>query len=420
MSKRILFVVLFLLLAFPVWGQENNIGVKVASLGLGYEQGYGGNGTHWGLATEVRYIGGIGAGFGAELEGASLYSSEHAKLVMGKHYVDGVRLGFGIIDHDSPLSLVKTGDNEWLTFKDIGFWKLYIEPFLGYEFFPQKWINPYSTVGIGIGGIFYDISPGGILDGIRGNWVVTLPLVAACDFVFYTKKEPDKKYGVIDRYALTPLLRIDIPIYDPKYTVTNGTYDGDELNSWDERFSDWWGLVTIGVSLTVQPFVVPIQDSDHDGVPDKHDECPATPPNTIVDERGCPLPEKREIAEVDLVKELEKKGRVDLHIYFAYDSDEIPPEFYPQLDDLGNALIYEHPDWRLEIAGHTDSIATERYNQKLSERRAKSVRKYLLTHFNIDRNRLIAKGYGESRPTADNGTEEGRALNRRVEFKIIK
>ena len=79
-----------------------------------------------------------------------------------------------------------------------------------------------------------------------------------------------------------------------------------------------------------------------------------------------------------------------------------------------------HPDWIIEISGHTDNIGSDKYNQKLSEKRAKSVKKYLLANFNIDKSRLIAKGYGESQPFATNNTSEGRALNRRVEFNIIE
>jgi len=414
MSKRILFVVLFLLFAFPVWGQENDIGVKVASLGASCEEGFGVKGNHWGLSLELRYVGGIGAGWE---EGYNLLSGARADLVKDRHYISGLRLGFGGIIHNSPSSSwVNTKDDKWLTFEDMEFLRLYFELLWGYEFFPQEKVNPYLTAGIGIGGNSYNVASE---DTSReGDLIFTLPLVAACDIAFYTGGEPLKE-GVKERWALTPFLKIDIPIYDHKYTITDRTYDGSHLHSWEEKSSDWWGVVTIGVSLTVQSFVVPTHDTDHDGVPDKHDECPNTPPNTIVDERGCPLPEKREIAEVDLVKELEDKGKVDLHIYFAYDSDKIPPEFYPQLDDLGNALIYEHPDWQLQIAGHTDSIGSHKYNQKLSERRAKSVRKYLLTNFRIDDSRLIARGYGETQPVADNGTAEGRALNRRVEFVII-
>ncbi len=73
---------------------------------------------------------------------------------------------------------------------------------------------------------------------------------------------------------------------------------------------------------------------------------------------------------------------------------------------------------KIEIAGHTDSVGSEMYNLRLSEARANAVRDYLIQH-GISPDRLIAKGYGESRPIAPNTTREGRAKNRRVEFTVI-
>ncbi len=73
----------------------------------------------------------------------------------------------------------------------------------------------------------------------------------------------------------------------------------------------------------------------------------------------------------------------------------------------------------VEIAGHTDSIASSEFNQKLSEGRAKTVRDYLIKK-GIDKNRVTAVGYGETQPVADNGSEEGREKNRRTEVRIIR
>ena len=73
----------------------------------------------------------------------------------------------------------------------------------------------------------------------------------------------------------------------------------------------------------------------------------------------------------------------------------------------------------IEISGHTDNQGGEAYNQKLSENRAKSVFEYLLNN-GIDKSRLSYKGYGEEKPVDSNDTEEGRANNRRTEFKILE
>ena len=84
-----------------------------------------------------------------------------------------------------------------------------------------------------------------------------------------------------------------------------------------------------------------------------------------------------------------------------------------------SAVLREHPEIKkIEVQGHTDNRGAAAYNQKLSERRAKSVMKWLTTRGEIDPERLEAKGYGMDQPVSENTTEEGRAMNRRVQFKI--
>lgn len=82
-------------------------------------------------------------------------------------------------------------------------------------------------------------------------------------------------------------------------------------------------------------------------------------------------------------------------------------------------FLTDNPDVSIEISAHTDSKGSDEYNLQLSQKRAESVVQYLINK-GINPERLIAKGYGESMPVADNETEEGRALNRRVEMKILK
>lgn len=105
-------------------------------------------------------------------------------------------------------------------------------------------------------------------------------------------------------------------------------------------------------------------------------------------------------------------------IYFDFNSAVIKPTSYPVLDDAAKVLKAK-PKMRVEISGHTDSIGSDSYNQKLSYQRANSVKDYLLRYHNVDPSRLIAVGYGETQPIADNRTKSGRDLNRRIEFKIL-
>jgi len=103
---------------------------------------------------------------------------------------------------------------------------------------------------------------------------------------------------------------------------------------------------------------------------------------------------------------------------FAFDSAELTPEVRATLDE--NAAVLEREtDVKVRIEGHTDSIGTEAYNQKLSERRAKAIEEFLISK-GVSADRLEIVGYGPSNPIAPNNTKEGRAMNRRVELKVLE
>ena len=103
-------------------------------------------------------------------------------------------------------------------------------------------------------------------------------------------------------------------------------------------------------------------------------------------------------------------------INFDFDRATIKPEFEGVLD-AGVEALKENADVRVQVAGYTDSVGTDAYNQGLSERRANAVLEYLSTH-GIDGSRLSAVGFGETNPVADNATDDGRSQNRRVELNI--
>lgn len=107
-------------------------------------------------------------------------------------------------------------------------------------------------------------------------------------------------------------------------------------------------------------------------------------------------------------------GSVSTHgILFATGSDQIQPESKPTLDDIGQMLA-QHPELKLTIEGHTDNVGNATANQTLSEKRAASVRQYLIANYHVDGSRLASKGYGATKPVASNDTPEGRQQNRRV------
>ncbi len=119
------------------------------------------------------------------------------------------------------------------------------------------------------------------------------------------------------------------------------------------------------------------------------------------------------------LKPLEANTKIEFHnITFETNSAELNADSYQELDRLVE-LLKKNPNIKVEISAHTDNVGSEAYNMKLSLRRAQSVVNYLLEH-GVPRSQMIAKGYGETRPLVPNDTPEHRAMNRRVELKILK
>jgi len=136
-------------------------------------------------------------------------------------------------------------------------------------------------------------------------------------------------------------------------------------------------------------------DEDNDLVCDDKDTCPGTPKGAKVDERGCWV-----IGDV----------------LFDFDKAVINTEAYLLLDDVVTVLK-NNPEVKVQVQGHTDNFGTAAYNKRLSEKRAAAVKQYLVGK-GVNAKRLCTAGYGFSKPAASNATEEGRAKNRRVEFKV--
>ncbi|MBW1641215.1 MAG: OmpA family protein [Deltaproteobacteria bacterium] len=120
-----------------------------------------------------------------------------------------------------------------------------------------------------------------------------------------------------------------------------------------------------------------------------------------------------------LGESLDNTGRAILYgIYFEIDSATLKPESTETLHQVFKT-IKTKPSLKLTIEGHTDAQGSDQHNQTLSQERAQSVLDWLIKN-GIDPARLSAKGYGESRPVADNSRPDGRALNRRVEVSVPK
>ncbi len=109
--------------------------------------------------------------------------------------------------------------------------------------------------------------------------------------------------------------------------------------------------------------------------------------------------------------------RVELDVKFDFDRAVVRPESYNDIENLAD-FMKQYQQTTTVLEGHTDSVGTDAYNQRLSERRAQAVREVLVNQYGVAGSRVDAVGYGESRPVADNSTEEGRAINRRVEAEV--
>lgn len=187
----------------------------------------------------------------------------------------------------------------------------------------------------------------------------------------------------------------------------------------------------VQVSIEIDPIREPDTDLDGDGVMDRRDRCPSSPPGLAVDALGCTdedgdgviddldmCPGTPEGADVDgrgcvlLPPELVLEG-----IEFRYDSAEILPGSEPSLLRAAQALR-DNPDVRVEVGGHTDDVGGRAYNDDLSLQRATAVRDWLVAR-GVDPARLEVRGYGSAQPRVENVDEASRARNRRIEFRQL-
>jgi len=151
----------------------------------------------------------------------------------------------------------------------------------------------------------------------------------------------------------------------------------------------------------------PDPDNDKDTVLDVKDQCPNEIGSTTQEPLGCPT-------KPALVVVTDCEVKITQQIHFEFNKDKIRPESFPVLDAVVDAL-QKNPPIKIEVQGHTDNKGTAKYNKDLSNRRANSVMKYLVSH-GVEMGRLTHYGYGFERPLVDNSTDGNRALNRRVQF----
>jgi OOP family OmpA-OmpF porin len=131
----------------------------------------------------------------------------------------------------------------------------------------------------------------------------------------------------------------------------------------------------------------------------------------------APAPEPVAEAPAPVAEPAPQVVRVQLDVKFDFNKSVVKPNSYADIKNLAD-FMKQYPATTTTVEGHTDSVGPDAYNQKLSERRASAVKQVLVNQYGVGAGRVSSVGYGESRPVADNKTEAGRAINRRVEAEV--
>ncbi|WNJ18829.1 OmpA family protein [Pontibacter sp. G13] len=191
----------------------------------------------------------------------------------------------------------------------------------------------------------------------------------------------------------------------------------------------------------IRPNLASLQDSDGDGVPDRDDLCPNEKGKAMY--LGCPDESESTDAE-ELIAAGTSESSLDIsdmsgssdqyaapssqdlqylsdameNVYFEEGSDELTFDSFAVLDTVAN-ILGKYPNYSLQVLGHADAMGSDSKNMVLSVKRAFKVKYYLVYEKDIKMARITSDGYSSTIPVSDNETEEGRAMNRRVEFKLV-
>lgn len=282
-----------------------------------------------------------------------------------------------------------------------------------YRFFPEQRFQPYLLAGVGVnhlrGGKIVNIMNASNNNSINSGNLNASAESSNCEYSEIVNGQPNAVDNCDKNSTNTNTSEtnfIGTLAGGAFYSMTDTLALRGEVRVTQDFNRSAFDVLT-GVGLTYSfipkksPAIMSIDgDDDQDGVLNSRDKCPGTPTNVMVDEDGCPVTTVENLSKV-------------LNVLFDVNQSYVKPIYYSEIEDVAK-LLREYPDARVEIQGHTDSTASEIYNQSLSERRAQAIANILVNNFNISSDRVTSKGYGESQPIADNNTFEGRALNRRT------
>ncbi|HBL17898.1 MAG: hypothetical protein A2X36_10575 [Elusimicrobia bacterium GWA2_69_24] len=250
-----------------------------------------------------------------------------------------------------------------------------------YQILPSSRFNPYARLGLGLSHIRGFATP--------REEALGLKLGGGGDYFF----QEDMSVGAEIGYHLTGKNSPSGHEAHLFYTaVTVGWWFG---GGWKEAAPGSAGAGPSPYALAAAPVSA---DADADGISDPKDRCPGTPAGTAVTSMGCLKGEKVSI---------------ELRMQFDSGKSKVKRKYDDQLVKVAE-LLRTYPDVTAEIEGHTDNMGKAEKNKALSQERADAVRAALIERFRASPDRLTAVGYGQERPAASNGSEAGRAKNRRV------
>jgi OOP family OmpA-OmpF porin len=282
--------------------------------------------------------------------------------------------------------------------------------FIGrYHFADKMGMRPYLGAGIGAlrfkqdGGTRETDAIASLVAGITKDLSDRVDLRTELRYRLQNSNTADTGHDTFDDYLFNAGLNIAFGQASEQTTDTDLApqaptldSDGDGVSDANDRCPN----TPAGTEVDSNGCALVDGDDDQDGVANSRDKCPNSKPGAVVDNDGC---------EVQVVIELQG-------VHFDTDKSTLKPQSIAILDAAVKTLG-DHGTIRVEVAGHTDSTASDAYNQSLSERRAKVVYEYLTSH-GISSDRMTWAGYGESQPIADNDTAAGRAQNRRTELIV--
>ncbi|MFI4973700.1 MAG: OmpA family protein [Caulobacterales bacterium] len=263
--------------------------------------------------------------------------------------------------------------------------------------------------------------------------------------VIYVEVTP---YGSAGAYQLSALAQKAYDANEPNETVLTAKPvkfgDSIEGNIWDDKDFDWFhisapttGKVTVvleNLSPTLRPDVK-VYSSSKSQIIEKYDGTPGAALDFDVDvDAGKDfyvevvpygstgkyrLTTRAAVQAADMAAALKSKGLIDLYgVYFDTDQTTVKPESTTTLSEVGT-LLKTDASLKLEVSGHTDNSGTKSHNMTLSQGRAEAVVAWLVGQYGVDASRLVAKGYGDTKPVAPNDSPADMAKNRRVELRKI-